>query len=86
MVVRAPHRPPQRDRHPRGAKASLLEKRFCFTFQNGLILLFLQDQRLLFFFKRGSRCKKGQGDYLVGKIVFAGTLLVPSQKSDLFMT
>lgn len=30
--------------------------------------------------------KKGQGDYLVGKIESTGTLLLSSKKSDLFMT
>lgn len=30
--------------------------------------------------------EKGQGDYLVGKIESAGTLLLSSKKSDLFMT
>lgn len=30
--------------------------------------------------------RRGQGDYLVGKIVFARTLLVLFEKSDLFMT
>lgn len=30
--------------------------------------------------------EKGQGDYLVGKIESAGTLLPSSKKSDLFMT
>lgn len=30
--------------------------------------------------------EKGQGDYLVGKIESAGTLLLSPQKSDLFMT
>ena len=55
-----------------------------FTFKNRLVLLFLQDQPFIFF--RVDVTGKGQGDYLVGKIVFAGSLLVLFQKSDLFMT
>lgn len=39
-----------------------------------------------FHFFRVDVTGKGQGDYLVGKIVFAGTLLVLFEKSDLFMT
>lgn len=47
---------------------------------------FTASSRPAFHFFRVDVTGKGQGDYLVGKIVFAGTLLVLFEKSDLFMT